>query len=75
MSLQGEYGKNSFGKSLVPEKQSRNIGKSFENRQNRLTIVYTHFKSCDQCFDKTSFDFSNIFRAMAKLCNGKIVQK
>ena len=34
------------------------------NRQNRLRFVYTHFKSCDQFCDKTSFDFSYIFRAM-----------
>ena len=34
------------------------------NTQNRLKFVYTHFKSCDQCLDKTSFDFSDIFRAM-----------
>ena len=35
------------------------------NRQNRLKrFVYTHFKSCDQSLDKTSFDLSSIFRAM-----------
>ena len=34
------------------------------NRQNRLRFVYTHFKSCDQSLDKTSFEFSNIFHAM-----------
>ena len=33
------------------------------NKQNRLTIVYTHFKSCDQSLDKTFFDFPNILRA------------
>ena len=27
------------------------------HRQNRLRFVYTHFKSCDQSLDKTSFDF------------------
>ena len=27
-------------------------------------IVYIHFKSCDQSFDKSSFDMSSIFRAM-----------
>ena len=32
--------------------------------QNRLRFVYNHFKSCDQSVDKTSLDFSNIFRAM-----------
>ena len=31
-------------------------------RQNRLRFVYTHFKSCDESLDKTSFDFSDIFR-------------
>ena len=34
------------------------------NRQNRLRFVYTHFKSCDQSRDETSFDFFYIFRAM-----------
>ena len=34
------------------------------NRQNRLRFVYTHFKSCDESLDETSFDFSNIFRVM-----------
>ena len=34
------------------------------HRQNRLRFVYTHFKSRDQSFDKSSFDFSNIFHAM-----------
>ena len=34
------------------------------NRQNRLRFAYTHFKSCDQYLDKTSVDFSNIFRVM-----------
>ena len=34
------------------------------NRQNRLTFVYTHFKSCGQSLDKTSFDFSNKYHAM-----------
>ena len=33
-------------------------------RQNRLRFIYTHFKSCDQSLDKTSFDFSNLFRAI-----------
>ena len=33
-------------------------------RQNRLRFVYTHFKSCDQSFDKTYFDFSDKFHAM-----------
>ena len=36
----------------------------FGNRQNRLRFVYTHFKSCDESLDKTSFDFSDIFRVM-----------
>ena len=36
----------------------------YTNRQNRLRFVYTHFKSCDQSLDKTSFEFSNIFHAM-----------
>ena len=34
------------------------------NRQNQLRFVYTHFKSCDQSLDKTSFDFSDKFHAM-----------
>ena len=34
------------------------------NRQNRLRVVCTHFKSCDESLDKTSFDFSDIFRTM-----------
>ena len=33
------------------------------DRQNRLRFVYTHFKSCDESLDKTSFDFSNKFHA------------
>ena len=36
----------------------------YPNRQNQLRFVYTHFKSCDQSLDKTSSDFSNIFRGM-----------
>ena len=34
------------------------------DRQNRLRFVYTHFKSCGQSLDKTSFDFSDKFHAM-----------
>ena len=34
------------------------------NRQNRLRFIYTHFKSCDQPLDKTSFDCSDKFHAM-----------
>ena len=34
------------------------------NIQNRLRFVCTHIKSCDQSLDKTSFDFSSIFRVM-----------
>ena len=34
------------------------------HRQNRLRSVYTHFKSCDESLDKTSFDFSDIFRTL-----------
>ena len=34
------------------------------NRPNRLRFVYTHFKSCDESLDKTSFDFSDIFHTM-----------
>ena len=33
-------------------------------RHNRLSIVFTHFKSCDQSLDQTSLDLSNIFRGM-----------
>ena len=37
---------------------------SFRNGQNRLRFVYTHFGSCDESLDKTSFDFSEVFRTM-----------
>ena len=33
-------------------------------RENPVSFVYTHFKSCDQPFDKTSFDFLDISSAM-----------
>ena len=29
-----------------------------------LRFIYTHFKSCDQSLDKTSFELANIFHAM-----------
>ena len=36
-------------------------------------FAYTHFKSSDQSLDKTSFDLSNIFRAMQSCAmSGKI---
>ena len=54
----------------VKKKDAINIGSwkaskfLHRNRQNRLRFVYTHFKSCDQSPDETSFDFSYTFRAM-----------
>ena len=41
-----------------------NRNETLKIRQNRSRFIYTHFKSCDQSLDKTSFDFSDIFRAM-----------
>ena len=40
------------------------IARLTANRQNRLRFDYTHFKSCDESLDKTSFDFSDIFRTV-----------
>ena len=37
-----------------------------------LRFVYTHFKSCDQSLDKTSFDVSNIFHAMQSCATNAI---
>ena len=50
----------------IKHKNSSNCYSSrhWRHRQNRLRFVYTHFKSCDQSLDKTSFEFSNIFHAM-----------
>ena len=50
--------------------------KLISHGQSQLTFVDTHFKSCDPFLDKTSFDFSNIFRAMqscARSVKGSII--
>ena len=38
--------------------------KAAKSKTKSAKVFYTHFKSCDQSLDKTSCDFSNIFRAM-----------
>ena len=52
------------GYSLLSGVESRVSLIKLCNRKSWLTFVYTQSKSCDHSLDKTSFDFSNIFRAM-----------
>ena len=59
-------------------KTRRTLPCCYGNKQNRLRFVYTHFKSCDQPLDKTSFELSNIFRAMqncAMIAKSSIIPK